>query len=106
MWLRDTGILDKVKYDVMDPPIPIPDPTVRHNQPIILRQLGIIMIILIVGLVIGIIAFFVELFIRPKAKQSPDSIDEIELKETIERHDNIIWPPAASSGPNRSSLSK
>ena len=96
MWLRDTGILDKVKNDVANPPIPIPDPTVRQNQPLILRQLGIILIILIVGLVIGIIAFFLELFFRPKARQSPDPTDEIELKETIERHNNIIWLTASS----------
>ena len=77
MWLRDTGILDKVKYDIMNPPIQIPDPTVRHNQPLILRQLGIIMIILVVGLAIGAIVFFVELSIKPKPMEAP----AIELKE-------------------------
>ena len=79
MWLRDTGILDKVKYDVMNPPIPIPDPTMRDNQPLILRQLGIIMIILVVGLAIGIIAFFVELFIGAKSGKTQESRDGIIL---------------------------
>ena len=61
MWLRDTGILEKVKYDVMNPPHQIPDPRVRHNQPLNLGQLGIIMIIMVVGAFISIIVFLVEL---------------------------------------------
>ena len=78
-WLRDTGVLDKVKYEAMNPPIPIPDPTVRHNQPLILRQLGIIMLVLVVGLAIGIIAFFVELFIRSKSGKTQEWRDGIIL---------------------------
>ena len=97
MWLRDTGILDKVKYDVMNPPIPIPDPTVRRNQPLILRQLAIIMIIIIVGWVIGIIAFFVELFIRPKSGKTHQSRDGMKLKGRVDRHANLIRPPPPSS---------
>ena len=61
MWLRDTGILEKVKNDVMNPPPHIPDPRVRFNKPLILRQLGIIMIIMIVGLFVSIIVFLMEL---------------------------------------------
>ena len=95
MWLRDTGILDKVKYDFMNPPIAIPDPTVRHNQPLILSQLGIIMIVLVVGLAIGTIAFLVELCNRSEARKYPESKDGIELKE---RH-VIIGPPAVSGLP-------
>ena len=63
LWLRDTGILERVKYDVMKPVSPSPDPIVRHNQPLILRQLGIIMIILVVGLFISTLVFLVE-FLR------------------------------------------
>ena len=66
MWLRDTGILEKVKYDTMNPPIPIPDAYVRINQPLILGQLGIIMIIVVVGLSIATIVFFIELCKRPR----------------------------------------
>ena len=61
MWLRDTGILHRVKDDIMTPPIPIPDPKLRHNQPLILSQLSMIMVTLVVGLVIGTTAFVVEL---------------------------------------------
>ena len=94
MWLKDTGILDKVKYDVMNPPIPISDPTVRLNQPLILRQLAIIMLILIFGLAIGTIVFLVEICIRSKSRQCPKSTDGTELKERGERHENNkIWAP-------------
>ena len=60
MWLKDTGILNKLKYDVMDPPIPIPDPKLRHKQPLILKQLGIILIILVVGHIIAFVVFIME----------------------------------------------
>ena len=64
MWLKDTGILNKLKYDVMNPPIPIPDPKLRHKQPLILKQLGIILIILVVGLIIAFLVFLLEVSIR------------------------------------------
>ena len=66
MWLRDTGILNKLKYDVMNPPMPIPPPKVRHNQPLILGQLGITMIIIAVGLFIAILVFLGEIWLNRK----------------------------------------
>ena len=63
MWLTDTGILDKLKIDALNPPIPIPDPKLRHKQPLILRQLGIIMIILVVGLALALIVFILEVWL-------------------------------------------
>ena len=62
MRLKDMGILSKLKDDVMSPPLPIPQPKVRHNQPLILRQLGITMILLAVGLLIAILIFLKELW--------------------------------------------
>ena len=61
MWLKDTGILERVKYDIFRPGIQIPDPRVRRDQPLILKQLGIIMIVLVVGLFMATIVFLVEL---------------------------------------------
>ena len=61
LWLKDTGILSKLKDDVMNPPTPIPLPKVRHNQPLILRQLGITMIILALGLFIATLVFLREI---------------------------------------------
>ena len=86
MWLKDTGILDKIKYDVMNPPIPIPDPTVRHKQPLILRQLGIIMIVLVVGLAIATFIFFIELCKRPKSRRAQKPVDRVKLSERHNTH--------------------
>ena len=80
MWLRDTGILDKIKYDIMKPPIPIPDPRVRYNQPLILRQLGIIMIVLVAGLVIATVVFIVELLKYKPTKWNSLFQEGMELK--------------------------
>ena len=66
MWLKDTGILTKLKDDAMNPPMPIPLPKVRHNQPLILTQLGITMIILVVGLSMAILMFLAELWTTRK----------------------------------------
>ena len=79
LWLKCTGILDKVKFDVMNPPIAIPDPTVRHKQPLILRQLAIIMIVLVVGLSIGTFVFFIELCNKPKLRFAIKSAGKTEV---------------------------
>ena len=68
MWLRDTGVLNKLRYDVLKPVFPIPDPKVRHDQPLNNWQLGIIMIISLVGSVISILTFMVELLNAKKTK--------------------------------------
>ena len=53
--------MDKILYDVIRPVTPIPDPKVRHDQPLILSQLGIVMIVLAIGLVLAIPVFLWEL---------------------------------------------
>ena len=60
MWLRDTGTLERMNNGIMRPPELIPDPQVRRNQPLILEQLGIIMIVQLAGLLLGTIIFLVE----------------------------------------------
>ena len=87
MWLKDTGILDKVKYDVLKPPIPDPNPTVKP-KPLILRQLGIIMIILVVGLFVATIVFFVELVERPKLKNASEAEDGFEMTKVHDAYSN------------------
>ena len=88
MWLRDTGILERIKYDVFRPGIQTPDPRVRHNQPLILRQLGIIMIVLVVGLFIATIVFFLELIKRPvvhviNVSKEGEGIELTEVYDTL-----------------------
>ena len=62
MWLRDTGILNKLKGGFLSRGGHAPLPRVRHGQPLILRQLGIIMIVLVVGLGVGSVVFAAELY--------------------------------------------
>ena len=61
MWLRDTGVLVKMKYDALKQAIPIPLPKVWKDKPLNLYQLGIIMIVFCVGTFSSILVFFFEL---------------------------------------------
>ena len=61
MWLRDTGVLVKMKYDVLKPAIPRPLPKFWKDEPLNLYQLGIMMIVFVVGIFSSILVFFVEL---------------------------------------------
>ena len=81
MWLRDTGVLNKLRSDVLKPVFPIPDPKVRHNQPLNNWQLGIVMIISLVGSVISILTFMVELLNAKKTK----SLTEMATEENAIR---------------------
>ena len=56
-WLRDTGVLQKLKLDSFRPPFPIPDPKVRHDLPLTIYQLGIVVIVLTIGLIFSIDTF-------------------------------------------------
>lgn len=80
MCLKDTGILEKIRNDVLKPGIQILQPNVRHNQPLILQQLGIIMIVLVAGLIIATIGFMVELLNHKHTKLKILSKKGMELK--------------------------
>ena len=81
MWLRDTGTLERINNGIYRPPEIIPDPKVRRNQPLILRQLGIIMIVQINGLLLGTIIFLVEVFKKKANMRSVSKTnDENEMK--------------------------
>ena len=82
MWLRDTGILEKLKYDAMNPPYLIPDPIVRVDEPLILKQLGIIMMFLAAGLCIGTLVFLVELFKRTKLNNTSKTVNGVAMTTT------------------------
>ena len=81
MWLRDTGVLNKLRSDVLKPVFPIPDPKLRHNQPLNNWQLGIVMIISLVGSLVSILTFMLELL---KAKRTK-SLTEMATEENTIR---------------------
>ena len=68
MWLQDTGILERLKYDIAMPPIIIPRPVARHNEPLNISQMAITMILLLSGLVISILVFLFEVLNNRGAK--------------------------------------
>ena len=102
MWLRDTGVLEKLKHDVARelggkclwhglPCFSIPDPIVRDKKPLNFKQLAIIVIVQFVGLAIGTLVFFIELCKRPKPRtkkaknkiEARERLKEVELQVSI-----------------------
>ena len=65
------GVLEKIKYEIIRPPLHIPDPKVRHDQPLIISQLGIVMIILAVGHILSLPVFFCEI-LKGRGKKLKD----------------------------------
>ena len=83
MWLRDTGTLERINNGIMRPPELIPDPKARHNQPLILRQLGMIMIVQVIGLLLGTIIFLMEVIKKAKEKSVSKEDNGIEMNTTF-----------------------
>ena len=79
MWLRDTGIMNKMNDDILAPPIPTEYPKARNKQPLSIRQLGIVLILLLGGIILSIIVFILELL---KSKDGKGNLpaESIELK--------------------------
>ena len=75
MWLRDTGILDKLRDDIINAPFSIPLPKVRYDQPLIISQLGIVMIVLAIGLGLSFHVFLGELM-RGRGKKKINEVEE------------------------------
>ena len=61
MWLRDTGILNKLWDDELNAPVHIPDPKVRINEPLDLYQVGIAFMLVAGGLIVALLGFLMEL---------------------------------------------
>ena len=78
MRLQATGILTKLKYDVMDPPFAKPYPKVRVNEPLSLPQLATAFIALAMGLSVALIAFLGELCgAKMRARLSQDEVIDL-----------------------------
>ena len=87
-WLRDTGVLQKLKLDSFRPPFPIPDPKVRHDLPLTIYQLGIVVIVLTIGLIFSIDIFLLEFAQLFKGKnEKPLTLPLIDL--TAKERNNI-----------------
>ena len=80
MWLRDTGILNKMKDGISPPHIPTQYQKARNNLPLSIKQLGIVLIALLSGIILSIIVFFVELMKGKGRKGNLPSEKSIELK--------------------------
>ena len=61
MWLRDTGILTRLRDLELDIPVAKPSPKVRVDQPLNFNQLGSAFLAFIMGIVISNAAFLAEL---------------------------------------------
>ena len=66
MWLRDTGVLGKMKDDELYAPMPIPDPKIRVDQSISIEQIGIGIAIYSVGITLSLFFFIGELCAKKK----------------------------------------
>ena len=60
LWLRDSGILNKLYENELNTAGIIPDPKLRVNQPLNIYQLATAFLLVAGGLTLGILAFFVE----------------------------------------------
>ena len=62
LWLRDSGILDKLYRDALNAPIIVPDPKVRVNQPLNINQLATAFMVMAGGLILGTLSFLMEFY--------------------------------------------
>ena len=71
MWLRDTGILSRLRSLELEAPMAIPYPKVRVDQPLNMYQLGSAFLAFIMGVVISIAAFMSEIRFQRRIKLIP-----------------------------------
>ena len=69
MWLRDTGVLGKMRDDELSAPIPIPDPKIKVDGRISVEQIGIGIAIYSVGMTLSLLFFIGELFTKKIVKR-------------------------------------
>ena len=79
MWLQDTGILNRLTLDIQRPPIHIPDPKLRYKLPLTMTQLSTIMIAVLVGSVLSVGVFLLEILLRNKVSGLELAEEMIEL---------------------------
>ena len=92
MWLRDTGVLAKMKEDELDAPIPIPDPKIKVEEAINVEQVGIAIAIYSVGMTLSLFFFMGELCTKKRAKKGDNKQREprkANLEPTKENKGNM-----------------
>ena len=78
MWLRDTGVLGKMRDDELSAPIPIPDPKIKVDGRISIEQIGIGIAIYSVGMTLSLLFFIGELFTKKRVKRVEKSSSDQE----------------------------
>ena len=81
MWLRDTGIMNRMKDGILPPTIPTHYPKAKNQQPLSIRQLGIVLIVLLGGIILSIIVFILELLKNSGKRGNLPPGESIELRE-------------------------
>ena len=66
MWLRDTGILNRLTFDIKRPATLVPDPKVRNKLPLTTQQLISPILSVIVGSMLSVMVFLLERCVRGK----------------------------------------
>ena len=79
--LQDSGILLKLKSDALNAPLPVSDPKVRVNQPLSVWQMSTALFIQMTGILLGMLAFFMELGIKKRNKRNTV---EVNVRKFVE----------------------
>ena len=93
MWLRDTGVLNKMKNDVLNLNTisTEPLPRVWKDKPLNLTQLGITMILFVCGVVYSLVIFFYEFGQIPKHKTRQFKSKSLERGEPRAPMPKVAW---------------
>ena len=100
MWLRDTGVLGKIKDDELSAPRPLPDRRIKVDERISIEQIGIGVAIYSAGMVLSLL-FFIREFCtkkRPKTvgnglrRPRKEILKPLNEKNETKRGPDIIMP--------------
>ena len=70
MWLRDTGVLNRLMYDIVPSLNVVPAPALSGKMPITIEQMVIIMILYIIGIALSLVTFLFEQCVCKREEES------------------------------------
>ena len=79
MWLRDTGILNRLTFDIKRPATLVPDPKVRNKLPLTTQQLNSTLLSVLVGSLLSVMVFLLEICVGGKVSGLKIAEDVIAL---------------------------